>query len=192
MVRRCRSVDGSVMEPAIEPRTKSHLAEPVYFAGSTLAFLAQSSQQTTSSLPPTFTLMPASVGRHAVAEVLAKRARAPLARCCFRRNTLRPRACPGRPGKCSRARSPTGSGRARGIPAAARRSSTLVHRNFLALRNQNANCRWHGGKMRTILRRAVHWHANRLNSRSAELSRAGPPISLSVRPHSTQNRGTGA
>jgi hypothetical protein len=65
------------MEPAIEPRTKSHLAEPVYFAGSTLGFLAQSSQQTTSSLPPTFTLMPASVGRHAAAEVLAKRARAP-------------------------------------------------------------------------------------------------------------------
>src|ERR1700678_824893 len=43
------------------PRTKSHLAEPVYFAGSALAFLAQSSQQTMSSSPPTFTLMPASL-----------------------------------------------------------------------------------------------------------------------------------
>ena len=44
------------------PRTKrNHLAAPAYFAGSAFAFLAQSSQQTTISLPPTFTLIPSSL-----------------------------------------------------------------------------------------------------------------------------------
>jgi hypothetical protein len=185
-------MDGSVMEPAIEPRTKSHLAEPVYFAGSTLAFLAQSSQQTTSSLPPTFTLMPASVGRHAAAEVLAKRARAPQRDAVFVGILFGLGAA--------------GAGPA-DVIAHAHQRTLVEHAEFQrqlgGRRHQSivsfwhcgiktVNCRWDRGKMRPILGTAVHWHANRLNSRSAELSRAGPPISLSVRPHSTQNRGTGA